>query len=275
MAVLVLAPSLYYYTRAFYKLSTKNFLVHVIPYQIGLGIIYFLILSGIYLVPQWFFSLYYASVLLIYLVLTVRLKKKYKLKKHQEWMKTIGIGFGIWVLLHVIEVVLINVFHSNKEQVALINTSIQNSFSCLFFIVVVRQIVTNPQPFSNSSLRIPGKNSSANIFNTELKLLLSYVEEKKAYLNPILKSAVVSEETGLSINQISEIVNSVFKKNFNEWINDFRIEEAKGLLSDTELTIKEIFYCVGFNSKSAFNTAFKSRIAMTPSEYRDKFRPES
>lgn len=269
MSVLVIAPSLYYYARTFYNLPKGSFLVHIIPYQIGLAIIYFLIFSKIYLVPQWFFSLYYASVLLIYLVLTIRLKRN-KLKKHQKWMKTIGIGFGILVLLHVIEVVLINVFFDYREQVASINTSIQNSFSCLFFIVVIRQIITNPQPFSSSTLRVPNRHNNPNVSRSELKLILSYIEEKKAYQNPALKSALVSEETGLSVNQISEIVNSVFKKNFNEWVNDFRIKDAKHLLSDTDLSIKEIFYRVGFNSKSAFNTAFKARIAVTPSEFRNK-----
>ena len=79
---------------------------------------------------------------------------------------------------------------------------------------------------------------------------------------------MVSEETGLSIHQISEVINSEFKKNFSDWVNDFRITEAKELLKESTLPIKDIYFEVGFNSKSAFNYAFKKRTNNTPSLYR-------
>ena len=78
----------------------------------------------------------------------------------------------------------------------------------------------------------------------------------------------IANSTGLSINQVSEIINTAFKKNLNDWINDLRIEEAKDYLKESELSIKEIYYEVGFNSKSAFNNAFKKRMGTTPSTYR-------
>lgn len=275
MIVLTLGPSLYYYTRTFYNLSDKNFILHIIPYQIFLAGIYFSIHFEIYPIPQWFFSWYYASVLATYLVLTLRLIRSHKLKKFQVWMKTIGIGFAILVLLQAIEVLLINIFTDHKEQLAIINTSFQNIFNFLFFILVIRQIITNPQPFSGISLRVPNKYNSSNVNSSELNLILAYVEANKAYQNPDLKSTLLSKETGLSVNQISEIINRVFKKNFNEWINDYRIVDAKRLITETDLSIKEIYFEVGFNSKSAFNTAFKSRADETPSGFRLKTRTES
>lgn len=60
---------------------------------------------------------------------------------------------------------------------------------------------------------------------------------------------------------------------FFEFINQFRIEEAKTLLrseSSSSLGIKEILYKSGFNNKVSFYNAFKNQVDITPSEYRSK-----
>ncbi len=270
MMILILGPALYFYCKKFYELDTKNFLWHIIPYQIGFGIIIYGVVSNIYVIPQWLFSLYYGSVLLLYFLMTLRLINKFSSNKHKTWMKTIGIGFGILVLLHLIEILLINFDLKSSDQTAAHNVSVQNIFTSLFFIVVIKQIISNPQPFSNVTVRIPNKHSNVEVNASELNLILSYIEGDKAYQNPDLKTTMVSEQTGLRTNLISEIINREFKKNFNEWINDYRIAEAKKLLSETEMNIKEVYYEVGFNSKSAFNTAFKERVKETPTSFRKK-----
>jgi AraC-like DNA-binding protein len=56
-------------------------------------------------------------------------------------------------------------------------------------------------------------------------------------------------------------------------VNGFRIRKAMEILKDPakkDLTILEILYDVGFNSKSSFNTAFKKYTQTTPTEYRKK-----
>jgi AraC-like DNA-binding protein len=63
-----------------------------------------------------------------------------------------------------------------------------------------------------------------------------------------------------------------FNQNFRDFINKYRIEESKFLLknkSNGNKTILEIAYEVGFNSKSAFNAAFKKFTGLTPKEYRN------
>ena len=60
-------------------------------------------------------------------------------------------------------------------------------------------------------------------------------------------------------------------QNFFDFINGYRIKEAKRLLVDPKgelLTILAIAEEVGFNSKSSFNTAFKKITGMTPTEYK-------
>ena len=63
----------------------------------------------------------------------------------------------------------------------------------------------------------------------------------------------------------------MFRKNFYNFINEFRIEAAKEILQDPSSkgkNILQIAYEVGFNSKSAFNTYFKRLTGKTPSAYR-------
>ena len=61
--------------------------------------------------------------------------------------------------------------------------------------------------------------------------------------------------------------------NFFDFINQFRIDEARSILKNPEkkqFTVLEILYEVGFNSKSSFNTAFKKHTGLTPTQYRKK-----
>ena len=105
--------------------------------------------------------------------------------------------------------------------------------------------------------------------------LLSIMEDDKIYLNPDLTLKKLSEKIMVHPNHLSRIVNEKFQQSFNDFINSYRIEEAKEKFNDPEeknKTILEIAYDVGFYSKSVFNTAFKKFTGMTPSRYKEKTR---
>lgn len=266
-AVINYGPALYGYIRVLNNNPMKRIVWHFIPYQMGLILIWILILAGIE-VPQWFYSSYYTGILSVYCYLAVRTINTNPSPKHSDWIKTVGFGFGTLVLLHVTEVILINIGLFEKIEVAKVCTAVQNVFSFSFLLILIRQVITNPSLFSNANLRVP-RNTDNSVNQAQLNLLLTYVQHEKAYRNSDLKCSLVSEETGLGINEVSEIVNKAFKKNFNDWVNDYRIEEAKLLLNKPKLTIKEICYEVGFNSKSAFHSAFKKRLNQTPTHFRN------
>jgi len=112
---------------------------------------------------------------------------------------------------------------------------------------------------------------SDNIAEDYLKTLLIYMEEKKPYLLEDCTIQNVSEKTGISVHHLSNILNKRFDKNFSDFINEFRINEAKRLLSSGEyskMTLEAIGYECGFGSKSNFNKAFKKLTNQTPSEFR-------
>jgi len=69
---------------------------------------------------------------------------------------------------------------------------------------------------------------------------------------------------------ISQIINEQFNRNFFEFVNRYRIEDAKTLInsSQKEVTLIEIAYQVGFNNKVSFGKAFKASVNMSPIEYK-------
>jgi AraC-like DNA-binding protein len=69
------------------------------------------------------------------------------------------------------------------------------------------------------------------------------------------------------------VINEHLKVNFYDFVNGYRVEEAKRLLEDGSHGKKnflEILYEAGFNTKSAFNRAFKKHAGMTPSQYKSR-----
>ena len=104
--------------------------------------------------------------------------------------------------------------------------------------------------------------------NTQMLELTQLFREEKLFSNPEINREMLAEKLGMDVQQLSKEVNRYFKMNLPELINHYRIDEAKLLLENSALQIKEIYYQTGFQSRSAFNTAFKKQTQKTPSEYR-------
>lgn len=97
------------------------------------------------------------------------------------------------------------------------------------------------------------------------------MKHDKLYLNPNLSFERFSDKLNIPVKELSFTINRYFNVNFYEYINQYRIEEARQNLQDVanaEKSITEIFYNAGFNSKSVYNTLFKKLHKMTPSQYR-------
>jgi AraC-like DNA-binding protein len=106
---------------------------------------------------------------------------------------------------------------------------------------------------------------------TELDKLMN---GEKLYLDPDLTIVSLSEKTGLPHYIISKAINRIKECNFHSYINRFRVEEVKKLLSDPELSEKFTLLALaldsGFKSKSAFNDIFKKFTGLTPTEFKRK-----
>jgi len=100
--------------------------------------------------------------------------------------------------------------------------------------------------------------------------LIQLIDSEKLFLDSKLSIKTISDKLGLSVNHLSQVINQKSGKNFFKFINEYRVEEAKKLLTDQsnqKYTILAIAYDCGFNSKSSFNTIFKQFTGKTPSAF--------
>jgi AraC-like DNA-binding protein len=111
----------------------------------------------------------------------------------------------------------------------------------------------------------------------KIKIIETAMREQKLYLESHLNLDRFSEQIGLRARDVSVVINSHYQSNFFEFINGYRIEEAKRLLladENKEDTILDVIYKSGFNSQSAFHRFFKRIVGTTPSEFRSRARQE-
>lgn len=122
-------------------------------------------------------------------------------------------------------------------------------------------------------LRLTSKGASAVTDRTLLKRkdgIRVLFEEEKIYLDPELNLNQLSQKTALNRGEVSEVINLGFGMNFNDFVNQFRIEEFKRRLSagdHQQLSLVGLAFECGFNSKATFNRVFKKTVQLTPTEY--------
>lgn len=107
------------------------------------------------------------------------------------------------------------------------------------------------------------------------KSLKELFETKKPYTNKNLRIRDIALELNTNKTYLSQIINDEFQMSFYNFINQYRVEEVKRLLSEnTFFTIQEIAYKAGFKSVSSFNIAFKKFTGLNPSIYRNQLLKE-
>ena len=105
----------------------------------------------------------------------------------------------------------------------------------------------------------------------KIERIMTYMLEDEPFLDPSLTVKSLSEKINMPHRELSVLINQELGQHFFDFVNSYRIEKAKSILKDntnTKLTILEILYEVGFNSKSSFNTAFKKHTGQTPTAFR-------
>jgi len=80
----------------------------------------------------------------------------------------------------------------------------------------------------------------------------------------------ICREIGISRVQLYRKVKALIGYNVNDYISTVRLQKAKYLLADPQLTIADVAFKVGYSSQAYFSTVFKSKFNVTPTEYREK-----
>jgi AraC-like DNA-binding protein len=101
--------------------------------------------------------------------------------------------------------------------------------------------------------------------------LIVLFRETSLYNDPDINIRKVAEKLSTSPRILSQVINENSKRNFSEYINQYRIESARSKLRDPKYAgdkIATIAFDAGFGTVTSFNIAFKKQTGFTPSEYR-------
>ncbi len=127
--------------------------------------------------------------------------------------------------------------------------------------------------FSPQRISIPDSEERQGfkvISKKDMEMVIKLMEVEKAYLNPELNLSDLALMAHMSRAQLSEIINSGFHKNFNDFVNGYRVDAFKNMLDEDkhrQLSLLGIALECGFNSKATFNRVFKKLTAISPTEY--------
>ncbi|MEM7431497.1 MAG: helix-turn-helix domain-containing protein [Pseudomonadota bacterium] len=101
--------------------------------------------------------------------------------------------------------------------------------------------------------------------------LESVMRDDQVFLRSDMTLPKLAEVVDCSVNHLSQVINAGLGMSFFDYLNRYRIEHAKTLLAELDeqsTAILNIAYTVGFNSNSAFYSAFKKYVGQTPAQYR-------
>lgn len=114
--------------------------------------------------------------------------------------------------------------------------------------------------------RAPMTDQEATVLAQRLETVM---RERALYRDPLLSLRDVASAIRAQEHRVSQVLNMHLGTNFFDYVNRWRVEEAKQLLAKpSRMTVLDIALAVGFNARSTFYTAFRKVEGMTPREHR-------
>ncbi len=283
------APAIYLYIRAFlepgFQLRTKD-LLHLAPFLVCViwyaplfaasaaeKEAYLMTNSQQAVLTEMPFALIVLAQELAYFSLILQLYRKYRRTgskvpaKRLKWIRNLIMLFLIVSLLYAIQLI----FFSNEDRFYIIPLAL-SVFIYEFGYLGIREPgvfaapeepESTPQKYAKSAL----SDAQAQAFVAKLEKLMV---NDQLFLDSNLSLATLASRLSISTNHLSQVLNQNLGGGFYEYVNRLRIEYASELLLDENgnYVVEEIAFKAGFNSRSAFNSAFRKHTGTTPSEYR-------
>lgn len=249
-------------------LYTKSLLKNIFYFK-KIHLLFLLPLIGILFIPSKIneFSIKFFLIqlwMILFLTLSaievIRLKfiEKNEQKKHvYKWLTLIIAGaFVIWVTV-------LGKYY--VELVALFSFIICS----LIYVLIEKKGIIHFDYFQKKNTKLKINSQEEEKIIVKLKQIM---ENEKLYLNSELTLPRLADKLNVPLYALSKIINEKLNKNFSEFVNSYRIDEAKKRLVDdsfNHLNIASIAYDCGFNSLSTFNTFFKKQTSTTPSKFKE------
>lgn len=286
----LMGPLIFFYTKSVaikdFRLRKKDW-PHLLPViMFNLYLLFSIILKQTTGVPRSFIrgeitAALVAShmLLVIYACLSVRVLRQYTAaiknvysyteKINLNWLRFVLVSFGIiWSMIIVNSLVRI----VRTTPIPSLN-DILSTVNFVVSIIIIYYGLTWPKLFASieSKSKYEGSSLTSEDAKRYANRLKVFMETEKPHLTPSITINELSEKLSIPAKHLSQLVNEQFQQNFFDFINSYRIEEAKRYLvkkSRRNLNISQILYEVGFNSKATFNRAFSRHVGMSPKEFR-------
>ncbi len=295
----IFPATVYFYflaqTNEHFKFKRGDF-VHLIPYILYLVLSILLYVNdltprtGLYSIRSYghlwhaFLQTINYGGIFYYFLKSLRIYKSYKIWAENEysnmyelelkWLRNFLIFFLVGSVLHLFNTVIDLIYDLSFDQ---------DYYWQLFVVVTIiylgvsglsqkqeKNLAFTEEAIEDLNEETKTEPRVASLEELEFKeRLVSFMQTRKPYLNPDLTLKNLASQMNTNVTLLSGVINSVFEKNFNDFINEFRVNEfqiAKQNPENKNLTLIAIAYDCGFNSKATFNRAIKKFTGKMPSE---------
>lgn len=288
-------PLIYFYvksiTNSTFRFEPKHWL-HFLPVAVQ-ALLYLFLTCQSYAFRNWFWATVHNPFtyriefdgtwlsLLVYLILSLRLLRKYSQYVEENfsetsqltlrWLQTLLLILAVVCGQWAVELILREFFGSYYQY--------DYSYWILGFFLIALGVAGLQQrtlaevAFQNEPVAdlpaTPAK-AVADINPDHIEQIRRAMIVDKLYLNPTLTLTELAQHVSLNPKVVSQVINSGIGKSFNDFVNDFRVNEVKQRLRTNDrarLTLLGIAMESGFNSKTTFNRIFRQHTGQSPSEF--------
>ncbi|WP_299521595.1 helix-turn-helix domain-containing protein [Winogradskyella sp.] len=216
--------------------------------------------------------------LVLYLVLMLWFIKKNNSVKTEyqkiryNWVKVLIALYSLFLLSYISYYILINFSFFNNQWDYMISISMSMAIYMIGYFVYREPQIFDGEFFTK--LFLPTENKDDNfeddLINEFYNNLVNFIETEKPFKDNELRLAHLADKVGYSTHLLSKIINNKSGKNFNNFINEYRLLEAEKLLisDNNDHSVKTIYFDVGFNNKVTFYKVFKKKHNCTPTEFK-------
>ncbi len=235
-------------------------------------------------VPPWT-SLLKSILATVYFVLALRLIAQYKKYLSNE-ASSIDVTYHRWLLLFssssllpILGMIFWGFFGGSQEVITVILTLIFGFVFSVYAVALIKPQIFHT--FPNQIVEIEAKDVQRQKYESSslqdakkekfIKKLLTYMETEKPYKEADLTLSTLAEQVNIPAHYLSQVINEKMNNSFLDFVNSYRVKAAKKMLKDVDYenyTIIALAYEAGFNSKTAFYSAFKKFTNTTPSAFR-------
>lgn len=268
------------------RYKTRQLLLLVIPYLIAM-LLFALSRSPLVLTVMQIYTVVVSLVLLVYLVLSIRKHTRLLLDNVGDleffdlrWSNILIVLYFAFQLLWTIESLSQQSWFSEPSAGSNLLFDTLYCLICIGIVLYVMHKLIHQQVFTLSpadeyenepqepTTPTPQPNAGKSLIGCDIDMVM---KEKRYYLDNTLTLQKLAQHLGTNRQYLSNHINQELHTTFYDYINDFRLEDAKAVLdsqsTENQHSLEDVSVMAGFNSYATFLRSFKKKYGQTPSQY--------